>query len=192
MTNTCNISTTMMGLTSPTRMTLAGSICSLTLLGGWLYWRRGTRRPVPRRVEQEVQRTLNADPNTEPVIVEGALRLQENTRLGVALRLAIEVKHEMGGITPAYTEANRMVATRRIDDVMTAHGVTRRIDRAMLAPKIRALVFTRLKGELEEAQWVNSAAAQSSHDAVNGWGAYLARPGEWLRSWRSRAPGVSA
>lgn len=181
-------STYTQGLTSPKILIPLGFCLTLPLC--WRYLKNpGGRRPVPARVEREVSQTLRADPYTElEVGDEGELRLARNTRHGVALRLALEVKHEMGGITPSYTDANRMVVTRRIDDVMTAHGVTRRIDRALMAPKIRALVFTRLAGEREEAQWVNSQAAQSSHNDVRGWGAYVMGVGAWFKTWSSRSP----
>lgn len=183
-----NTITYIQGLTSPKVLVPLGFSLALSLC--WRYLRtQGEKRPVPAHVEREVSRTLRADPYTElEVGEEGELRLVGNTRYGVALRLALEVKHEMGGITPSYTDANRMVVTRRIDDVMTAHGVTRRIDRALMAPKIRALVFTRLAGEREEAQWVNSRAAQSSHNDVKGWGAYVRGVGAWFQTWSSRAP----
>lgn len=182
-------STWTQGLTSPTVLILLGLCLALVLC-----WRnlktQGTKRPVPARVEREVAQTLRADPYTELVVGDrGELRLDGGIKYGVALRLALEVKHEMGGITPSYTDANRMVVTRRIDDVMTAHGVTRRIDRALMAPKIRALVFTRLAGEREEAQWVNSLAAQTSHNDVKGWGAYVLDVGARFKNWSSRNPG---
>lgn len=181
-------STYTQGLTNP-KVLIPLGLC-LALPFGWRWLKgQGARRTVPARVEREVAQTLRADPYTGLDVGEhGELRLARNTRYGVALRLALEVKHEMGGITPSYTDANRMVVTRRIDDVMTAHGVTRRIDRALMAPKIRALVFTRLAGEREEAQWVNSQAAQSSHNAVKGWGAYVRDVGAWFKTWSSRSP----
>jgi hypothetical protein len=89
-------------------------------------------------------------------------------RIGVALRLAKEVKLRFGG-TPKLSEANRLLAARYIDEALTEHGVTRKIDRAKLMYKIRALVFTRLQEEQEEDQWLNSEAAQGSHDKGTGW-----------------------
>lgn len=76
-------------------------------------------------------------------------------RVGVALRLAREVKLRFGG-TPTATEANRLLASRYIQDAMEEHGITRKLDKAKVMYRARALVFIPLGEEIEEAQVTNS------------------------------------
>lgn len=119
---------------------------------------------VPYVIEQDVRDEMGGDDEVDLVDGEGNL----THRVGASLRVAKEVKLRFGG-TPKYSEANKLLAARYIDEALTEHGVTRKIDRARMMYKIRALVFTRLKEEREEDQWVNSTAAQDSHEYGTGW-----------------------
>lgn len=120
---------------------------------------------VPQYCEDEVLQELVADPDNDVVDDDGNL----TRRVGVSLRLAKEVKLRFGG-TPQLTEANRLLAARYIDEALVEHGVTRRLDRAQMMFKIRALVFTKLAEERLEDQWLNSQAAVNSHERGTGWG----------------------
>lgn len=123
---------------------------------------------VPRAVELEIGAELSADDEL-PIVDEHGNLLG---RVGACLRLAKEVKLRFGG-TPKLSEANKLLAARYIDEALVEHGVTRKIDRAKMMYKIRALVFTRLREEREEDQWTNSATAHASHAGAEGWGRLL-------------------
>lgn len=142
---------------------LAGSYAELAYL-------RSTKQEkvVPRAVELEVSTELAGD-DEGPVVDEHGTVLR---RVGACLRIAKEVKLRFGG-TPKLSEANKLLAARYIDEALVEHGVTRKIDRAKMMYKIRALVFTRLREEREEDQWTNSATAAESHDGASGWGRLL-------------------
>lgn len=137
-------------------------------------WTHPARKVVPKHVERSVWAELSADEDTDLVDEDGNL----TRRAGVSLRIAKEVKLRFGG-TPRLTEANRMLAARYIDEALVEHGVTRKLDRARMLYRIRALVFTRLAEEMEEDQWLNSAASQRTHDSGTGWASFDEDP-DWL------------
>lgn len=111
-------------------------------------------------------------------------------RVGLIGRLAREVKHEMGGVAPSHTHANVLVVTRKIDELLVGYKVVRRSDRAHVAARIRALVFTRGLDESEEAEWLNTQAARDAHVAPSKWGGY---EWSWLtRRWTRRAASADA
>lgn len=111
-----------------------------------LWWIMATMR----RGDVQLTQLLAEDDEADIAVdIKGGL----NVRHGVALRLAREVKLRFGG-TPSNTEANRLVAARYIQDAMTEHGITRKIDCAKMMYKVRAIVFTPLDEEIDEARMV--------------------------------------
>lgn len=148
-----------------------------------LLWaiRRIFRAPwsvVPAYVERAATAEVNADDDVDLVDHEGKL----TQRVGASLRIAKEVKLRFGG-TPKLTEANRLVAARFIDEALIEHGVTRKLDRARMMYRVRALVFTRLAEEREENQWLNSRTLQDQHDAGSGWVSLVD-----VEGWRAWVP----
>lgn len=140
---------------------------------------RRCSKQVPQHVERVAEALIGADDDEDMVDEEGRLR----NRVGVALRLAKEVKLRFGG-TPQLTEANRLVAARYIQDAMTDAGITRKVDQNRLLYRVRALVFTRLAEEREEEQLLNSATLMREHNAGTGW-YNIARSVWWLPAWLS-------
>lgn len=137
-------------------------------------WAQPGRKVVPNHVERSVWAELSADEDVDLVDEDGKL----TRRAGASLRIAKEVKLRFGG-TPRLTEANRMLAARYIDEALIEHGVTRKLDRARMLYRIRALVFTRLAEDMEEDQWLNSANTQRSHANGTGWASFDEDP-DWL------------
>lgn len=157
-----------MGFTIQEGLLLVTWTIIVAVVGAWLaslatITARG-HKLVPGAVEMAVAEELDGDDETSYVTADGHLL----RRVGAALRIAKEVKLRFGG-TPKYNEANRLLAARYIDEALTEHGVTRKIDRAKLMYRIRALVFTRLAEEREEDQWLNSETAIRSHRDGTGW-----------------------
>lgn len=125
-------------------------------------------RRVPEHIEEQVARETMADCDFGgagiPVDDDGKLTM----RVGVALRIAKEVKLRFGG-TPKYTEANWLLAARYVADACAKHRITRELDQWTVLCKARPLVFTRLYDERVEQQWLNSQSALHSHDLGSGW-----------------------
>lgn len=114
------------------------------------------------------------DDEPELDVVDGRLGAKQ----GVALRLAREVKLRFGG-TPTDNEANHLLAARYIQDAMDDHGITRKLDKAKILYRTRALVFVPLPEEVEEAELRNCREArQCKRDLANARG--------WLPRWWSR------
>lgn len=133
------------------------------------WWRGVTYRQDDKVVDKCIEAIVSAELLANPLgvdIVDGNGNLTR--RVGSSLRVAHEVKLRFGG-TPALTEANKLLAARYIDEALVEHGVTRKIDRALMMYKVRALVFTRLAGEKCEDMFLNSRAAMTSHDDADGW-----------------------
>lgn len=166
----------------------------VTTCRAWVLWWRGIKL-VPQHVEIQVAAALAANDEEEvvtavlgPATADGAAPApMVSGRVGVALRLAKEVKLRFGG-TPRLSEANKLVAARYIEEALVEHGVTRKIDRAKLLYKVRALVFTRLEDEGLEDMWLNSQVAQESHAMGTGWAS--AKPWSWLGT-RRRVPSAT-
>lgn len=171
---------------------LAVGLGGAAAIAAYVYWIRRSGQRARAAEEAWVTAELSGHgfcddgPAGEfPVRPDGSMHpVWRERRMGIALRLAKEVKHEMGGITPAMTDANRLVVTRKIDEVMTQHGITRRIDRARWAGRIRALVFTRLDEELEEMEVLHTAAVVEAHARPGRVGLWSWLP--WKFGWTRR------
>lgn len=121
-----------------------------------------------------LRKLLREDDEPELDVVDGRL----GTKQGVALRLAREVKLRFGG-TPADNEANHLLAARYIQDAMDDHGITRKLDKAKILYRTRALVFIPLPEEVEEARLRNCRKARQCKRA-------LANARGWFPKWWSR------
>lgn len=111
---------------------------------------------------RQLRALLDEDDDAAIEVVDGKLV----SKVGVALRLAREVKIKFGG-TPSLNEANRLLAARYIQDVMDDHGITRKIDRARIMYRVRAIVFTPLSEEIEEAAMVGGSYSSDQRSLLS-------------------------
>lgn len=118
---------------------------------------------VPEEVERDVRRELSSEYDGDIVDAAGNIVI----RVGAALRIAKIVKLKFGG-TPSYSAANKLLAARYINTLLEDANV-RVEDRTRILYRVRALVFTKLKEEMEEDQWTNSAAAGANNRDSTGW-----------------------
>jgi hypothetical protein len=160
-------------------------LCAIPVCLLWLRRRLPTFKEVPLAINAEVASELASD--LEDIeFVDGRVV----NKVGVAMRLAREVKLRFGG-TPSLTDANLLVAMRHIESVFEDNNI-RKVDRLKLVYKVRALVFVRSRDEMVEDQWRNSRAALEQHDMAVGWWSYVAVKDTlgviWSWDKRSRVP----
>lgn len=147
----------------------------LLAIAGWVAFRAfAPGKAAPARVERWLREEARwADDVTPEVDENGRLVM----RIGVAARIAREVKMRFGGI-PSPTEANRLLCARYIADACADHGITRKVDQYRVLTRARPLVFLPLADDVFEVQLENSGEAQRMRADYVGW-----RPGLLYRVW---------
>lgn len=133
------------------------------LVAAWALLGPSGRRVVPAHVEAAVRDEVAATDDA-PLVVDGVLQF----RIGVALRIAREVKMRFGG-TPKDTEANRLLCARYVADACADNGITRKVDQWAVLCKARPLVFVPLREEALSAQWNGSSTLRQMRDDASGW-----------------------
>lgn len=134
------------------------------LLRKGILWFMGAEKIVPREIEEWVESEASADQDVA-VLTGDTDAVSEKP--GVCMRIAEEVRMRFG-MTPQLTQSNLLLAGRYIRDALEDSRV-RKVDRPKVFYKIRALVFTRSRYEMEEDQILNSASATKRHSDGTGW-----------------------